>query len=217
MAFLRVLQETNVDSCVMLTATAKNLGEILPLAVLLEGRTNGFSFSRLSRSGEGAALDQPDPVAYRAFLGRYIEHAARSPVSTLKENLINLMLAESGQEPCDGCTGVGCGAAFNFLAVLPDGGVYACRKFPSLIGNIYEQSLEEIYCSPKAAQYRRGMRACDGCPIRHACGGCMAAAQRPPEGVSAAYDRFCWRMPERWQSKNTAEPCNPGSGRSSVA
>ena len=217
MAFLRVLQETNVDSCVMLTATTKNLGEILPLAVLLEGRTNGFSFSRLSRSGEGAALDQPDPVAYRAFLGRYIEHAARSPVSTLKENLINLMLAESGQEPCDGCTGVGCGAAFNFLAVLPDGGVYACRKFPSLIGNIYEQSLEEIYCSPKAAQYRRGMRACDGCPIRHACGGCMAAAQRPPEGVSAAYDRFCWRMPERWQSNNTAEPCNPGSGRSSVA
>jgi selenobiotic family peptide radical SAM maturase len=196
MEFLGVLRETHVDSCVMLTATAQNLGEILPLAALLEGRTNGFSFSRLARSGEGAALEQPEPGRYRAFLKRYVDQAARSPVSTLKENLINLILSEGGHDPSDGCTGVGCGAAFNFLAVLPDGRVYACRKFPSLVGNIYEQSLEEIYYSPEAAQYRRGMRACNGCPIRHACGGCMAAAQRSADGVSAAFDRFCWRLSE---------------------
>jgi selenobiotic family peptide radical SAM maturase len=193
MAFLGMLREAGVESSVMLTATGKNLGEILPLAALLEGRTNGFSFARLSRSGEGAALDQPDPARYRAFLQRYVEKAARSPISTFKENLINLTLAESGQDLFEGCTGVGCGAAFNFLAVLPDGGVYACRKFPSLIGNIYEQSLEEIYYSTEAARYRRGMRTCDGCPIRHACGGCMAVAQRPTEDISAAYDHFCWR------------------------
>lgn len=194
MAFLRVLQETRVESSVMLTATAKNLGEILPLAALLDGRTNGFTYSRLARSGEGAALDQPDPARYRAFLKRYVKQAARSRISTLKENLINLMLTESGQEPSDGCTGMGCGAAFNFLAVLPDGGVYACRKFPSPVGNIYEQPLEEIYHSVEARKYRRGMRACDGCPIRHACGGCMAVAQRPAEDVSAGYDHFCWRL-----------------------
>jgi radical SAM protein with 4Fe4S-binding SPASM domain len=170
---------------------------VLPLVALLEGRTDAFSFSRLSRSGEGAALDAPDPARYRAFLKRYVEQAARSRISTFKDNLISLTLAESGQELSDGCTGVGCGAAFNCLSVLPDGGVYACRKFPSLVGNIYQQSLEEIYYSPEAAQYRRGMRACDGCPIRHACGGCMAVAQRPPEDISAAYDHFCWRPPRR--------------------
>ena len=33
-------------------------------------------------------------------------------------------------EPFGGCTGFGCGAAFNFMAVLPDGEVHACRKVP---------------------------------------------------------------------------------------
>ena len=212
MEFLSVLQHTHVESCVMLTATSQNLGEILPLAVLLEGRTNGFSFSRLARSGEGAALDQPDPLRYRAFLKRYVKQAERSPVSTLKENLINLILTESGQQPSDGCTGFGCGAAFNFLAVLPDGRVYACRKFPSLVGNIYEQSLEEIYYSPEASRYRRGMRACDGCPIRHACGGCMAAAQRTSEDVSAASDRFCWRLAEKEAASESKPDFHARSG-----
>lgn len=192
--FLGVLREMGVDSCVMLTATARNLGEVLPLAVLLEDRTDGFSFTRLSRTGEGATLDQPDPACYRAFLLRYIDRAARDKVCTFKENLINLALSESGKDLFNGCTGRGCSAAFDCLAVLPDGDVYACRKFPSLVGNIYEQSLEEIYYSPAAARYRRGMRACDGCPIRHACGGCLAAAQRTPDDITATRDQFCWRL-----------------------
>jgi MoaA/NifB/PqqE/SkfB family radical SAM enzyme len=130
LAFLGVLQETGVEPSVMLTATGKNLGEILPLAALLESRTNGFSLSRLSRSGERAALDPPDPARYRAFLQRYVEMASRSPNSTFREDLINLTLAESGQDLFEGCTGVGCGAAFNILAVLPDGGAWATAGQP---------------------------------------------------------------------------------------
>jgi selenobiotic family peptide radical SAM maturase len=193
MAFLSILRETAVESAVMLTLTAGNISEVLPLAAVLEGRTDAFCFSRLSRSGEGANLAESDPASYRALLKRYVDYASRDNICTFKENLISLTLAEKGQILSDGCTGVGCGAAFNCLSVLPDGGVYACRKFPSLVGNIYEQSLEEIYFSAEATQYRRGMRACDGCPLRHACGGCMAVAKRPPGDISAAYDHFCWR------------------------
>ena len=194
MSFLGILREVRVNSCVMLTATDRNLGEILPLASLLAYRTDAFCFARLSRTGEGAALNHPDPGRFRAFLDRYVHHAASNEIVTFKESLIGLTLAEKGRPLSDGCTGFGCGAAFNCLSVLPDGDVYACRKFPSLVGNLYEQPLDDVYSSPAAAQYRRGMRACDGCPIRHACGGCMAAAERPPHDISAARDRFCWRL-----------------------
>jgi hypothetical protein len=49
----------------------------------------------------------------------------------LKDNLLNLVLAEGGEAPFGGCTGNGCGAAFNFVTLLSDGEVHACRKFPS--------------------------------------------------------------------------------------
>lgn len=52
----------------------------------------------------------------------------------LKDNLFNLVLAEGGEAPFGGCTGNGCGAAFNFVTLLSDGEVHACRKFPSPLG-----------------------------------------------------------------------------------
>jgi MoaA/NifB/PqqE/SkfB family radical SAM enzyme len=62
-----------------------------------------------------------------------------------------------GREPFGGCTGFGCGAAFNFVAVLADGEVHACRKFPSPIGNVSRQSIAEIYDSEIVECYRSGL------------------------------------------------------------
>jgi selenobiotic family peptide radical SAM maturase len=193
-AFLALLEEIGVPSCVMLTATNANLREILPLARLLEGKTGGFGFGRLACVGSGASLEQPGPVHYRNFLKRYIAYAAESKTLVFKDNLINLRLWETGCALSEGCTGFGCGAAFNSLSVLPDGEAHACRRFPSLLGNIQEQTLDELYHSAAAERYRRGMRACKGCPIRHACGGCMSTVLPQTENISEARDRFCWRL-----------------------
>ncbi|NDY43751.1 hypothetical protein G3N55_13020, partial [Dissulfurirhabdus thermomarina] len=38
-----------------------------------------------------------------------------------KDNLLNALLHREGLPLSDGCTGYGCGAAFNFIALLPDG------------------------------------------------------------------------------------------------
>ena len=37
-------------------------------------------------------------------------------------------------------------------------------------------SLSDIYASEHAQRYRRGCTECDGCSIRHKCGGCMAVS-----------------------------------------
>lgn len=194
MSFLKILKALEVPSAVMLTLTDQNMAEVLPLARILENRTDTFTFARLSQTGEGAALELPDPRRFRSFLRRFNAYAEHSNIATFKENLLSLVRYERGQTLARGCTGFGCTVAFDGVALLPDGEIHGCRKFPSLIGNLWDQSLEDIYYSKAAVSYRRGMRVCDGCPIRHVCGGCAASVMIPPSGLSDAVDQFCWRL-----------------------
>lgn len=53
--------------------------------------------------------------------------------------------------------------ASKVLALLPDGDVHACRKFPSLLGNMLEMSLINIYHNESADRYRAGSCACHQC------------------------------------------------------
>jgi selenobiotic family peptide radical SAM maturase len=190
--FLEVLRELGIYSMVMLTLTRDNLDQVLPLAEFLRERTDSFTFNRLSPVGEGANLQLPSPDAYRAFLESYVKAVETNPVLALKDNLINILYHQKGGDPFGGCTGFGCGAAFNFLTVLPDGEVHACRKFPSLIGMASELSLEEVYESEPAKRYRAGTNACRACPIRPVCGGCLAVVYGHGLDVFKARDPYCF-------------------------
>ncbi|PLX90823.1 MAG: selenobiotic family peptide radical SAM maturase [Desulfuromonas sp.] len=174
--FLDLLRSRNVYSMVMLTLTSANLDQVLPLAGLLKERANLLTFNRLAMVGEGANLASPGKDAYHNFVKQLLEARKTNPILALKDSLINIEL-DSRQSPLfGGCTGFGCGAAFNFVSLLPDGEVHACRKFPSLIGNLYRDSLDRIYHSDGAEAYRQGCRECDDCRLRAMCGGCLAVA-----------------------------------------
>ena len=185
--FLPLLKELGIYSMVMLTLTRDNLGDVLPLAELLRDKVDAFFFNRLAQVGEGANLRGPGREEYAAFLEAYLEAAAANPIMGLKDNLTNILHHQKGIPLFGGCTGYGCGAAFNFLTLLPDGEVHACRKLPSLIGNVLENSLVEIYDSEAARRYRAGTAACRGCPIRPVCGGCLAVAYGA--GLDIFHDR----------------------------
>ena len=111
----------------------------------------------------------------------------------LKENLINLIRQENGSEIFGGCTGYGCGAAFNFVALLSDGEVHACRKFPSLIGKINKDRLVDIYQSERAQKYRRGSDACLDCSLNIVCRGCLAVADSMGLDVFREKDPYCFK------------------------
>ena len=174
--FLDLLRELGVYSMVMLTLTKDNITQVLPLAEMLKDRTDLFTFNRLSLMGEGAHLKVPSKDEYKAFLHAYADAAAGNPVLGLKDNLLNIVRHKKGLRLFGGCSGYGCGAAFNFMAVLPDGEAHACRKFPSPIGNVVHSGIAEVYGSETARSYRNGCRACRSCVIRHVCGGCLAVA-----------------------------------------
>ncbi|MFO7861616.1 MAG: thio(seleno)oxazole modification radical SAM maturase SbtM [Desulfosalsimonas sp.] len=191
--FLELLGELGIYRMVMLTLTRDNMDQVLGLADQLEGRTELFTFNRLAAVGQGAQLASVNPVEYAGFLKRYMAAAEKSSCMGFKDNLFNLVRWQKGLTPGGGCTGFGCGAGFNFAALLPDGQVHACRKFPSLIGNIYQQGLEEIYYSPKAGHFRAGSAACAKCPIRPVCGACMAVVHGAGGDVFNDPDPCCWR------------------------
>ncbi len=172
--FLTLLRELGIRSIVMATLTDQNIDQLIPLGRLLEDRADRFNFNRLSQTGEGSALGLPDRNRYGAFMVEYMKAGDDDRKWGMKDNLFNIFRHHAGRPLTGGCTGYGCGAAFNFVAALPNGEVHACRKLPSAIGNLNEQSLAEIWDGEPARKYRRGCSDCDGCPIRLKCGGCLA-------------------------------------------
>jgi len=190
--FLKTLRRLNISSAVMLTLTENNINEVIPLADKLRKYADYFTFNRLSSAGEGAALNLPDKKKYAEFLKKYVSKSRQNRIIGFKDNLINIVLKKRKMRLFDGCTGYGCGAAFNFLAVLSDGEVHACRKFSSPLGNIFKTRLSKIYESGAAKRYRRGAKECAACNIRHACGGCLAAGYSKGIKIFDKRDPYCF-------------------------
>ena len=191
--FLRTLTEMGVPNMVMLTLTRHNLDQVIPLSEELEGITGGFTFNRLALFGEGAGLELPTPDEYREFLEAYATALKSHPVLRLKDSLLNTIFERDNSGLFGGCAGYGCGAAFNFVSILSDGEVHACRKFPSPIGNILCDSLEDVYASAAARRYRTGSSACDGCTLNAVCRGCPAVTASLGLDPFTDRDPYCFR------------------------
>jgi selenobiotic family peptide radical SAM maturase len=198
LGFLPILRKLGVQSHVMLTVHKENLAELVPLAVELAGQVDRFTFNRLAQVGSGAELTLPSKHEYVDLLKSYVVASRSHSHLGFKDGLFNILRLHFGRPPSRGCTGFGCGAAFNFVAVLPDGQVHACRKFPSPIGNLLEANLDQIYASPAARRYRRGSRACRFCRLRNRCGGCLAVTHGTGLPELEARDPHCF-MRERRQ------------------
>ncbi len=154
--FLGMLKELGVSTMVMLTLTRDNIDHVIPLAEMLRDVVDDFHFNRLSMVGEGANLMLPGREKYRTFLDEYL--ATDNPILGIKDNLINIIHHERGKKLFGGCTGFGCGAAFNFISLLSDGEAHACRKFPSSIGNVLEQGIA------RCVRFRGGKEVPGGMP-----------------------------------------------------
>ena len=192
LAFLDLLRSFDIYSMVMLTLSNDNIHQVLPLAEVLRNRTDFFTFNRLSTVGEGARMQMAEPDIFQSFLREYHAAAKENPILGFKDNLFNIILNENSTKPFGGCTGYGCGAAFNFVALLADGEVHACRKFPSLIGNIRQNRLMDIYHSKAARRYRNGSQMCSDCRLNIVCRGCLAITHSYGLDVIKEKDPYCF-------------------------
>jgi len=192
MMFLAQARQAGMQTHVMLTLNSDNIDQVIPLADQLRGLTSRFLFNRLSQVGQAAEMDMPCKEKYAEFLGDYLGACRTNPVLGCKDNLFNIFRHHFRRPYFHGCTGYGCGAAFNFVALLPDGEVHACRKYPSLIGSVLTSTLHEIYHSAAAKEYRIGSQACLKCPIRNHCGGCPAVVYGTGMNPLKDRDPYCF-------------------------
>jgi selenobiotic family peptide radical SAM maturase len=195
--FLPVLRRLKVPSHVMFTLHQENMNELIPLALELRGQVDHFTFNRLSQVGQGSDLVLPSKDEYVDLMKRYLQAAVGNPHMAFKDGLFNIARQHFRRPLTRGCTGFGCGAAFNFVALLPDGQVHACRKFPSPIGHVLQSSLRDIYMSPLARRYRQGSRACRFCRLRNLCGGCLAVTHGAGLPALQARDPHCFMRERR--------------------
>ncbi|MHC1743582.1 MAG: thio(seleno)oxazole modification radical SAM maturase SbtM [Syntrophobacteraceae bacterium] len=198
-SFLKKAEDLGLRTHVMLTLTRANLQDVIPLGEFLRDLAYRFTFNRLSRTGEAVSMEMPTKGEYIEFLKQYILAAKSNSIFGFKDNLFNVIRHQLGRPLMAGCTGAGCGAAFNFVALLPDGEVHACRKFPSPIGNIDTMSLIEIYESAGAKRYRQGPAGCRKCSIRNSCGGCPAVTYGFGLDPLGDVDPYCF-LDEREQA-----------------
>lgn len=187
LAFLETARDLGLRTHVMLTLTRANLEQVVPLGEALRLLTCRLTFNRLAQVGEGADLESPTKAEFASFLTDYLAARRENPVFGVKDNLLNIVRHHFDRPLYPGCTGFGCGAAFNFVALLPDGEVHACRKFPSPLGNVRARRLGDLYDSRAAAQYRGGAAGCRGCALRKSCGGCLAVTYG--QGLDPLRDR----------------------------
>ncbi|MGA8180935.1 MAG: thio(seleno)oxazole modification radical SAM maturase SbtM [Desulfobacterales bacterium] len=193
--FLKLLGELKVYRMVMLTLTRDNMDQVLELADRLNGLAELFTFNRLAAAGRGAELSAVPFDRFPNFLAQYMDAAEENLCMGLKDNLFNLLRWQRGLLPTGGCAGYGCGAAFNFVALLADGEVHACRKMPSLIGNIYRECLNDIYHGSAARRFRAGSKSCNACPVRPVCGGCPAVSYGFGRDIFNECDPYCFVDP----------------------
>ena len=190
--FLEAVRPLHLQTHVMLTLTRTNMSQVLALGQALRGLTSRFTFNRLAQTGNGANLELPDEEDYARFLREYLAASRENPILRLKDNLFGILLRDGLRRPFQGCTGHGCGAAFDFVALLPDGEVHACRKFPSPIGRIQTSSLDAIYRGEAARQYRAGPVSCQGCRLQARCRGCPAVVHGRRLDPLRDRDPFCF-------------------------
>ena len=88
----------------------------------------------------------------------------------------------------------GCNCAIRHMTLLPNGTVYACRRFDSMVGKIDHQGFKEIFFSSQMQHYREieKLSGCKDCELLYYCRGCHAVAA----GTTGSFfdkDPQCWK------------------------
>lgn len=189
--------KSGMKPIIMSTVSLVNYKELPDLARLcVELKVNTFSFARYCPTHSDVENNIP-PLVYREFLGEmwkvYEELVDAGTSFDLKDHLWTAFLYEKGLYKL-GNWKDGCHCGNDHLTLLPNGTVYACRRFESPVGNIYQQSFKDIFSSSKMNEYRqiKKLAGCKDCKLLNYCRGCHAVSA----GTTGKFfdkDPQCWK------------------------
>jgi radical SAM/SPASM domain protein of ACGX system len=208
---LRILKKAGIETGVMFTLSRQNAEELIKVInLVVDKEVDNFAFGRLVLLGNAKNMkDQMlTPAEYRKLLLEVFKEFLKLKNSgcktnfMMKDNLWKLFYQELGLfDPIlytknDKKTIYeGCSIGISALVILANGIVYACRRFPSPVGKVPEQKIEEIFLGPKMDAYREvdNFKKCSRCDLFQFCRGCPAVAFSVSGDYFAA-DPQCWKI-----------------------
>ncbi len=208
LAALAPLQEAGVETQLMATASRQNLDDILAcMDVAACHGVSSFSFARYcATSPEKARELYPTPEEYRAFLLAYwekkrdYERTGCRTVFKTKEHLFTLLRWELGDFELPSWSGKrppalygGCHLGSK-ATICANGDLVACRRMPSVVGNICHDSLWDVEHGEAMRHYAEvdGIEKCRDCELLLWCRGCRAVGVNATGNLQAA-DPMCWK------------------------
>ena len=188
---LRSLAEHRIGGGIMFTLFPENAHELIPLLRFVAEETAAVSFAFDvgcfvgNASGMDARFRSEEIhrlfVAYLEEKERLLRRGAKLRIGE-KANLLKAARYEMGTfhplRPESVPVLSGCACGWNGVCLLSDGSVMACRRLPIKVGNLVEQSFEEVFLENEwMRRFRRpGPRAgCGSCDFYAVCRGCPAS------------------------------------------
>lgn len=201
---IKHIRNAGIKCAVMTTVSNTNISEIPQIIdIVAENKVDIFAFARYCPTGDQRET-HVTPERYRDFLNtcweRFEKYKDSKTTFNLKDHLWTLFLHEKGLFSIpekldkdiiyDGCN---CGNCH--LTILPDGNVYACRRFESLIGNAFNEQIYSIFLSEKMDKYRdySKFEKCSKCELLRFCRGCPAVSYGYTKNFYSA-DPQCWKV-----------------------
>lgn len=200
---ISILKRNGIETSIMTTVSGTNKDEILDIIdTVVEHGADSFSFARYCPTSLEKSTHF-SPFEYRELLDKiwkkFEEHKDKGTAFGLKDHLWKLYLYEEGllnlpdeieNEIYDGCH---CGRSH--LTICPTGDVMACRRFDNNLGNVFEQSLIEIWNGEAIKEYRNieKFEKCKNCELLKFCRGCPAVSYGYHRDFYAP-DPQCWKQ-----------------------
>jgi radical SAM protein with 4Fe4S-binding SPASM domain len=192
----KALKDNGLEVTFAMTLSKENVSQIKNVFKIAKKHANRIGFHRLVPIGSGKAMQD-------LMLSKKELYNAFTTILSLKKK--NTELDIPLRDPvwrayfssCD-CTKdeiSGCSAGYNGLCIGSNGDVYPCRRLPLKIGNVYKESLIDLWHHDVMKTLRdRKMRQgkCAGCDISNLCGGCPGIAYAL-SGDYTAEDPQCFK------------------------
>ncbi|MGL5126458.1 MAG: radical SAM protein [Fusobacteriaceae bacterium] len=186
----KFLQESGIKVNIMFTVTNNNYIELIPLmSVIVENQIDSFSFDFLCPIGEGKNLSVIAPEESYKLLNNYLnekERFERDGTKTFfheKSSLLRLVRETRGEYSTFSTKSTqvvsGCYVGFTSFAISAGGYFMACRRLGKKMGNLLNETLEDIFFeSELLKKYRRPeyFKNCGKCKMFKFCRGCPAVA-----------------------------------------
>ena len=198
------IKKAGIRAVIMTTVSRTNIKEVPEIIdTVVKYGADVFAFARYCPTSEEKNTGIT-PQEYRELMDTCYKKFQRYEAEgcetyfNRKDHLWTLYEYEKGifkipEDAEEGVTYGGCNCGNCHLTILPTGDLYACRRFESKVGNVFEDRIADVWvCQMEAYRDYTKFKKCSKCELLAFCRGCPAVTYGTTGDFFDA-DPQCWK------------------------